>query len=106
MTASPERSHENHFCPVFCSYESVSPQFLAGSPPVAVLSRCALASLPGRLRRQSSSDQVLPAQLSDESAVAPDAINTALMVRTFEASHLYLDDQIVYGFDSPEMGTV
>lgn len=40
-----------------------------------------------------------------KSMVAPDAINTALMVRTFEASHLYLDDKIVYGFDSPEMGT-
>jgi ABC-type uncharacterized transport system auxiliary subunit len=39
------------------------------------------------------------------SLVAQDAINTTLMVRTFEASHLYLDDKIVYGFDSPEMGT-
>ncbi|MGB7847516.1 MAG: ABC-type transport auxiliary lipoprotein family protein [Candidatus Acidiferrum sp.] len=39
------------------------------------------------------------------SFVAQDAINTTLMVRTFEASHLYLDDKIVYGFDSPEMGT-
>jgi ABC-type uncharacterized transport system auxiliary subunit len=36
--------------------------------------------------------------------VAPDAIDTALMVRLFEASHLYLDDKIVYGFDGPEMG--
>src|SRR3974390_3366246 len=36
---------------------------------------------------------------------SPDAINTTLMVRPFEASHLYLGDQIVYGFDSPEMGT-
>jgi ABC-type uncharacterized transport system auxiliary subunit len=35
---------------------------------------------------------------------SPDAINTTLMVRSFEASHLYLSDQIVYGFDSPEMG--
>src|SRR4029077_9111603 len=35
---------------------------------------------------------------------SPDAINTTLMVRPFEASHLYLGDQIVYGFDSPEMG--
>jgi ABC-type uncharacterized transport system auxiliary subunit len=26
------------------------------------------------------------------------------VVRPFEASHLYLGDQIVYGFDSPEMG--
>lgn len=39
------------------------------------------------------------------SMVAPDAVNIALMVRAFEASHLYLDDKIVYGFDSPEMGT-
>jgi len=35
---------------------------------------------------------------------SPDAINTTLVVRTFEASHLYLGDQIVYGFDSPELG--
>lgn len=37
--------------------------------------------------------------------VAPDAIDTTLMVRQFEASHLYLDDKIVFGFDTPEMGT-
>jgi ABC-type uncharacterized transport system auxiliary subunit len=35
---------------------------------------------------------------------SPDAINTTLVVRPFEASHLYLGDQIVYGFDSPELG--
>lgn len=35
---------------------------------------------------------------------SPDAINTTIMVRPFEASHLYLSDQIVYGFDSPELG--
>jgi len=40
-----------------------------------------------------------------KSFTAPDAINAALLVRTFQASHLYLDDKIVYGFDSPEMGT-
>ena len=40
-----------------------------------------------------------------KSVVAQDAIDTTLMVRTFEASHLYLDDKMVYGFDSPEMGT-
>ena len=33
------------------------------------------------------------------------AINVTLMVKPFEASHLYLDDRMVYGFDSPEMGT-
>ncbi|HTP68588.1 MAG TPA: ABC-type transport auxiliary lipoprotein family protein [Dongiaceae bacterium] len=38
-------------------------------------------------------------------ATAPDAVDTVLMVRAFEASHLYLDDKIVYGMDSPEMGT-
>ncbi len=38
-------------------------------------------------------------------SVAPDAVNTSLMVRAFETSRLYLDDKIVYGFDSPEMGT-
>jgi len=37
--------------------------------------------------------------------MAPDAVDTVLMVRTFESSHLYLDDKIVYGMDSPEMGT-
>jgi ABC-type uncharacterized transport system auxiliary subunit len=37
--------------------------------------------------------------------VAADAFDTTLMVRPFEGSHLYLDDKIVYGFDSPEMGT-
>ena len=40
-----------------------------------------------------------------KSLTAPDAVNTPLLVRTFQASHLYLDDKIVYGFDSPEMGT-
>jgi ABC-type uncharacterized transport system auxiliary subunit len=38
-------------------------------------------------------------------SVAPDAIDTTLMVRLFEASHLYLDDKIVYSFEGPEMGT-
>ncbi|MGB7439362.1 MAG: ABC-type transport auxiliary lipoprotein family protein [Candidatus Acidiferrum sp.] len=37
--------------------------------------------------------------------VAPDAINTTLVVSPFETSRLYLDNRIVYGFDSPEMGT-
>jgi ABC-type uncharacterized transport system auxiliary subunit len=36
---------------------------------------------------------------------AQDAIDTALMVRPFESSPLYLEEKIVYGFDSPEMGT-
>src|SRR5271169_2299084 len=36
---------------------------------------------------------------------SPDAINTTLLVRPFEASHLYQNDQIVYGFDSPQLGT-
>jgi ABC-type uncharacterized transport system auxiliary subunit len=40
-----------------------------------------------------------------KSFVAEDAIDTTLTVRPFEASPLYLDDKIVYGFDSPEMGT-
>jgi ABC-type uncharacterized transport system auxiliary subunit len=34
-----------------------------------------------------------------------ETIDAVLMVRTFEASHLYMDDKIVYGMDSPEMGT-
>lgn len=33
------------------------------------------------------------------------AIDISLMVRPFESSPLYLDNKIVYGFDSPEMGT-
>jgi len=37
--------------------------------------------------------------------VASGAIDVTLMVRPFEANPLYLDDKIVYGFDSPEMGT-
>lgn len=40
-----------------------------------------------------------------KSFVADDAINTTLTVNAFEAPPLYLDDKIVYGFDSPEMGT-
>ena len=42
-----------------------------------------------------------PANIS----VSQEMINTMLLVRSFEASHLYLDDRIVYGYDSPEMGT-
>lgn len=33
------------------------------------------------------------------------AIDVIMTVRPFETSHLYLDDKIVYGFSSPEMGT-
>jgi ABC-type uncharacterized transport system auxiliary subunit len=40
-----------------------------------------------------------------KSFVAQDAINATLMVRAFESSHLYLDDKMVYAFDTPEMGT-
>jgi ABC-type uncharacterized transport system auxiliary subunit len=40
-----------------------------------------------------------------KSFVAPDAIDTVISVRIFESSPLYLDDKMVYGFDSPEMGT-
>jgi ABC-type uncharacterized transport system auxiliary subunit len=36
--------------------------------------------------------------------VAPDALDVTLLVRPFESSHLYLDDRIAYGFESPEMG--
>lgn len=39
-----------------------------------------------------------------EMSAAQNANDTTLMVRVFETSHLYLDDKIVYGFDSPEMG--
>lgn len=40
-----------------------------------------------------------------KSFVAQDAINTSLLVHSMESSHLYLNDKIVYGYDSPEMGT-
>jgi ABC-type uncharacterized transport system auxiliary subunit len=40
-----------------------------------------------------------------KSFVAQDSLDASLLIRPFEASHLYLDDKIVYGFDSPEMGT-
>jgi ABC-type uncharacterized transport system auxiliary subunit len=40
-----------------------------------------------------------------KSFVADDALNVTLVVRPIEASPLYLDDKIVYGFDNPEMGT-
>jgi ABC-type uncharacterized transport system auxiliary subunit len=40
-----------------------------------------------------------------KNSVASDAVNASLMVRTFEASPLYMDDKMVYGFDTPEMGT-
>ena len=38
-------------------------------------------------------------------SVSQEMIDIMLLVRSFEASHLYLDDRIVYGYDSPEMGT-
>jgi len=46
-------------------------------------------------------------QISYPTATAAnaDAVDIVLMVRGFDSSHLYLDDKIVYGFDSPEMGT-
>ena len=37
-------------------------------------------------------------------SVSQEMIDTMLLVRSFDASHLYLDDRIVYGYDSPEMG--
>jgi len=40
-----------------------------------------------------------------QSATNSDAVDAVLMVRLFETSPLYLDNKIVYGFDSPEMGT-
>ena len=39
------------------------------------------------------------------SATSSEVIDAIVMVRSFEASHLYLDDKMVYGMDSPEMGT-
>jgi len=40
-----------------------------------------------------------------KSFVAPDAIGATISVRIFETSPLYLDNKMVYGFDSPELGT-
>ena len=42
---------------------------------------------------------------SSSISVVPDPVDVAILVRTFEASHLYLNDRVVYGYDSPEMGT-
>jgi len=39
------------------------------------------------------------------SATNADVVDTILLIRGFDSSRLYLDDRIVYGFDSPEMGT-
>jgi len=46
-------------------------------------------------------------QITYPAATAPssEVIDAIVMVRSFEASHLYLDDKMVYGMDSPEMGT-
>ena len=38
-------------------------------------------------------------------SASQDVIDAMLLVRSFEASHLYLDDRVVYGYNSPEMGT-
>jgi ABC-type uncharacterized transport system auxiliary subunit len=40
-----------------------------------------------------------------KAAVSQNPINTSLIVRPFDASQLYLDNKMVYGFDTPEMGT-
>jgi cholesterol transport system auxiliary component len=34
-----------------------------------------------------------------------ESFNTAILVRLFQTSHLYREDRIVYGNDTPEMGT-
>jgi ABC-type uncharacterized transport system auxiliary subunit len=72
---------------------------------LSLLAACALVSF--AMAACGSSRPIKYYQISypTKSVVAPDAINTALMVRPFESSHLYLDNKIVYGFDSPEMGT-
>jgi ABC-type uncharacterized transport system auxiliary subunit len=40
-----------------------------------------------------------------KATVSENPINTSLLVRPFESSQLYLGNKIVYGFDTPEMGT-
>jgi ABC-type uncharacterized transport system auxiliary subunit len=40
-----------------------------------------------------------------KAAVSGNPINTSLLVRPFESSQLYLGNKMVYGFDTPEMGT-
>src|SRR5271169_2948111 len=55
--------------------------------------------------REPATDQILPGDLSYKIVRGPGRDHTTLLVRIFEASHLYLDDKMVYGFDSPEMGT-
>lgn len=46
-------------------------------------------------------------QITYPTAAAPpsEVIDTIVMVRSFEAAHLYLDNKMVYGMDSLEMGT-
>jgi ABC-type uncharacterized transport system auxiliary subunit len=89
----------------FCFLNSVLRRHSSPTRRLALLAASALVS--SALAACGGSRPIKYYQVSypTKSAVAPDAINTALMVRPFESSHLYLDDKIVYGFDSPEMGT-
>ena len=78
-----------------CSYWALS----ASAALVAVLLVIASGCGGNRPIKYYQITYPAPATLSSN------AIDAVLMVRTFEASHLYMDDKIVYGFDSPEMGT-
>jgi ABC-type uncharacterized transport system auxiliary subunit len=89
----------------FCFLSSILRRHSSPARRLALLTASALVS--SALAACGGSRPIKYYQVSypTKSAVAPDAINTALMVRPFESSHLYLDNKIVYGFDSPEMGT-
>jgi ABC-type uncharacterized transport system auxiliary subunit len=72
---------------------------------VSLLAASALVSLALAACGGSRPIKYYQVSYATKSVVAPDAINASLMVRPFESSHLYVDDKIVYGFDTPEMGT-
>jgi ABC-type uncharacterized transport system auxiliary subunit len=76
--------------------------------PARLLLGLSLAAIVALLAACGSGRPIKYYQISYPTAMprpAADAINTTLLVRPLEASHLYLNDSIVYGFDSPEMGT-
>jgi ABC-type uncharacterized transport system auxiliary subunit len=88
--------------PAHCPSRTVaSPRVITSLRPVGLI--MLLFSLAGC----GSSRPIKYYQITYPTAANPsaDMIDAILMVRTFEASHLYVDDKIVYGLDSPEMGT-
>jgi ABC-type uncharacterized transport system auxiliary subunit len=79
----------------------VSPRVIASLLPVGLI--MLLVSLAGC----GSSRPIKYYKITYPAATNPSAgtIDAILVVHSFEASRLYLDDKIVYEMDSPEMGT-